>query len=312
MNKYLRKTLTIFIFIGVLFLLTGCRKGDTGARPIEGFTGLFDIFVYPMAGLMWLVGKACLGNYALAILFTTIIVRTLAWPIYAKTTDLSLKMQLAQPEIDRINQKYQAIGASKDPQTRQRMSLELRQVYKKHGIGIGGCLLPLLQFPIFIGFFDTLYRIPVTFEKGGWAGRLFTNHMIGSIDLFKGREGSTIQLWGIIILAILVGLTQIFTVIYSQYTQRKQKQTVVSDIPEYRRPKQSDKQKSQAIIMNVMMYGMSIMMVVFVVLRPAALGFYWLVGNIYSSLQQILSTETQEKRKRKMEEKLNKKKEGTI
>ena len=119
MNKYLRKTLTIFIFIGVLFLLAGCRKGDTGARPIEGFTGFFDIFVYPMAGLMWLVGQACLGNYALAILFTTIIVRTLAWPIYAKTTDLSLKMQLAQPEIDKINQKYQAIGASKDPQTRQ-------------------------------------------------------------------------------------------------------------------------------------------------------------------------------------------------
>lgn len=300
-NKLLKNIGFMMIIALMLILLTACAKrSDRGIG--EGGFGFFDIFVYPMAGLMWLVAKSIgFGNYALTIFFSTIIVRSLAWPIYAKTTDLSLKMQLAQPEIEKVNLKYQQ--QSNDPMARQKMSLELRQVYKKYGIGIGGCLLPLLQLPIFMGFFEALQRIPRSYHIGNWIGSAFKVHTIGAIDLFKTRTDGGFQLWGIIILAIIVGLTQIFITVLSQHVQKKLKKDTTSHLPEYRRPKQNEKQKAQGIMMNVMMYAMTGMMIWFVVTSPAGLGFYWVVGNIFTAYQQIISNATQERRKEKLKQK---------
>lgn len=46
------------------------------------------------------------GFYIIGLLITTILVRTIAWPIYAKTNDMTLKMQLMQPELNKIQEKY--------------------------------------------------------------------------------------------------------------------------------------------------------------------------------------------------------------
>ena len=46
------------------------------------------------------------NNFGIGIIITTIIIRTIAWPIYAKSNDLSIKMAIAQPEIARIQAKY--------------------------------------------------------------------------------------------------------------------------------------------------------------------------------------------------------------
>ena len=67
------------------------------------------------------------NSFALGILFTTIIVRTLAWPIYAKTNDMSLKMSVAQPDMQRLERKY---AMRKDPESQQRKQMEMMQIYK--------------------------------------------------------------------------------------------------------------------------------------------------------------------------------------
>ena len=106
--------------------------------PIDGFKSGWDILVWPMAFLMYGIGKTVAFNYySLTILFATIIVRTLAWPIYAKTNDLSLKMKLMAPHQAKIEAKY---AGKDDPISQQRKQMEMMQLFKKYGVGPARCV----------------------------------------------------------------------------------------------------------------------------------------------------------------------------
>ncbi|HEY8395636.1 MAG TPA: YidC/Oxa1 family membrane protein insertase [Bacilli bacterium] len=296
--KTQKKYLLVAIVIVGLFLLASCKGGGVQEyKPIEGWNGIIDILVWPMAALMWGIGKtAGFGYYGLVIILATIIVRTLAWPIYAKTNDMSLKMQLLAPDQAKIEAKYEG---KTDPESQQRKQLELMQLYKKYGVGIGGCLLPFIQFPIFIAFYQTLQRVPVTRDPKYTLDFSFLNGNFLGIDLFRSRldePKTTYQTWGIIILAALVGITQIFSQILATRRQKKIKAESQANIPAYRQAQPTDVQKQTEMMMKVMMYGMTAMMVLFVYSSTAALGLYWLVGNIYSTLQSEISAKTNKKR----------------
>lgn len=305
------KYIFIFVIAVGLSLLVGCANKNANEtelyRPITEFKGFWDIFVYPIAGIMWLMGKSvAFGNYGVAIIFTTLIVRTIAWPIYAKTNDMSLKMQLMQPELDKIQQRY---AGKDDQQSKQRMSMETMQLYKKYGIGISSCLMPFIQMPIFIGFFNAVSRMPATFalEGSNWLKDIFAgNTTLFGINLtiqISDEAATRGDKWAIYILAGLVGITQVASILLSQLRQKKQKQKSQSAIPEYRRPQQTDQQKQTQLMMNIMLYGMAVMMVFLVIRRPAGLGLYWLVGNIYSALQAQLGAMQSEKRLEKLRKK---------
>jgi YidC/Oxa1 family membrane protein insertase len=290
MKKAQRYLLVAAIFMAMLFL-TGCSKNDTNVPiGINGFV-IDDIFVYPMAGLMWLIAQL-IPNYGIVIIIATLVVRTLAWPIYGKTNDMSLKMQLVAPEAEKIKQKYQG---KDDPQSQQRMQMETLQLYKKYGIGLGGCLMPLIQLPIFIGFYRTISRMPASLAYEGHWLNVFKTTKIFGVDLLQTTAGGGMQKTAIIILAVLVGLTQILSIFISQRRQKKMKQEQQSNIPSYRRPDPSVT-KSTELTMNIMLYGMAGMMVLFVIQSPAGLGLYWLVGNIYSTLQSYIGHKTSQKR----------------
>jgi YidC/Oxa1 family membrane protein insertase len=87
-----------------------------GERPIstEDATFFDWILVIPVAFVMNFFSSLLGNNFAVGILFTTIVVRTIAWPIYAKSNDMSIKMNVAQPDMARVQQKY---ATRKDPQS---------------------------------------------------------------------------------------------------------------------------------------------------------------------------------------------------
>jgi len=235
MTKKKRIVLIAIIMIS-LIILSGCRAVDQ-TRPIGDGFKFEDIFIYPIAGIMWVVAKTIgAGNYGLTIIITTILVRTLAWPIYAKTNDLSLKMKLVQPEQAKIQRKY----AGKDDEvSRQKMQIETMQLYKKYGIGLGGCLMPVFQFPIFVGVFRTISRMPATIlneanellTSGHWL-RVFNKAELFGVNLLQGQgTGNPVQKWGVIIFAALVGLTQLFSIIIMQIRQKKDEQRTIFRCP---------------------------------------------------------------------------------
>ena len=332
MNSENKKYLIVLIVFILLFAV-GCgqtmfKVGDYDkallpiAKNAYGKGGSWDFLVYPMAWLMFGVANIVGKNYALTILITTILIRSIAWPIYGKTNDMSLKMSLIAPEQQKIEAKYEG---KVDKESQQRKSMELMQLYKKYKISFTGCLMPFIQMPIFLAFYETLRRIPFTSQQFiDKYGTTFINSKKGEvqigellynvddlntkflgINLLEDKSAKGWQMWGIIILAALVAITQLGTQILSQRRTKKQKDKMEGNIPEYRRKGPSDQQKQTEIMMKVMLYSMPVMMVIFILQSPAALGWYWLVGNLFTALQGYISSKQSEKKLEKLREKFN-------
>jgi YidC/Oxa1 family membrane protein insertase len=216
------------------------------------------------------------NNFAIGILLTTIVVRTLAWPIYAKSNDMSIKMNLAQPDMQRVQNKY---AARKDPQSQQQMQMEMMQVYKKHGISVFGCLMPFLQMPIFIAMYGVVRRIAL---PGGMYTDAVTNTNFLGINLANGNDG----IIGMVLAGIVGGtmfLLQRISMKKPAYAKNTGRQNL--------NPQAQQTEKT----MKYVSYFMVIMMA-FASYSSNALALYWIFGNIYSLGQTLINRKLNEKK----------------
>ena len=221
---------------------------------------------------------------------------------HAKSNDMTLKMKLMEPEQAKIQEKY---ARRKDEESQRMMQMEMMQLYKKYKVGLGGCLMPFLQFPIFMAVFRAVSRLPYTNGSAGsadWVSKI--NSTVFGVDLFQDKTGGNqpAQLIGIIILCVLVVGTQVLQQLLANKKQKEQQEKAQADIPAYRR--QSVNQSNQmASQMKIMMWSMTGMMGVFVFSSAAGLGVYWLIGNVYAIVQQIINSKTSEQRFEKLKQK---------
>ncbi|MBE6428545.1 MAG: membrane protein insertase YidC [Planctomycetaceae bacterium] len=88
------------------------------------------------------------GNYGIAILLLTALVRLLMFPLSKKQILSSIIMQKIQPEVKRINEKFT------DPMERQKAQMELFKKYRYNPMS--GCWVMLIQLPIFIALYRAL------------------------------------------------------------------------------------------------------------------------------------------------------------
>lgn len=237
------------------------------------------VFIIPLAWLFASIGGIFGNSFAWGILFGTIILRTLLWPVYAKTNDATLKMQLAQPELQRMQAKY---ANRKDPASMQKKQMETMAIYKKHGISIFGCLTPLIQMPIFMAMFQVVQRLPIS--GGMFAERVSrTTMLFGLIDL---RGGGWTD-WSAIVLSVLVGITMFMV---NRLSTKK---------PSYMKNTGTQVKSAQAVqterTMKIVMYVMIIFMV-FASIQSNALAFYWVVANIYTTGQTLINRKISEKK----------------
>ena len=120
--------------------------------PVTSILGAVLLFFYGYGVPWWL-----------SIVFLTIILRAVLFPLTAKQIRSMRAMQELKPEIDRIREEHRD-----DP---QRMQQEVMRLYRERNLNpLGSCLPVLLQVPVFIGIFY------VILEFGGSAG------MIGGTD----------------------------------------------------------------------------------------------------------------------------------
>ncbi len=110
--------------------------------------GWFDIISKPLLVSLKFFYKY-LGNYGLAIILLTIIIKLLFWPLTHKSFSSMKGMQQIQPEMKKLQEKYKD---NKEELARQQMGL-----YKKYKVNpLGGCLPMLLQIPVFIALYRGL------------------------------------------------------------------------------------------------------------------------------------------------------------
>lgn len=322
-NRY---KFVIVIFLGILILsLTGCRMDSQRwySKPYttyaqewidlwEGGKGVWNaiwawpitIISYPIAFLCSSIGKLFGGSYFWGIFFTTIIVRTLAWPIYSKQNGMSLKMQLMQPEMAKIQRKYQG---RQDPRSQQMMQQEMMKLYKKYKVNPLGCMTTMfLQFPIFMSMYEVVQRTNATkttaingavgvVKSGKFA--LDNTKIFGFFEMNTSFFDATEMKDKIFALVVALAFGGI-TILQQKLGQRP---------PKYQkqRPQNQNKQQSeQQKTMKYMMIMMNVMFV-FMSLSNTTLAIYWLIGGIYQIFQAQLGRKINEIQYYKLQEKNN-------
>ena len=110
--------------------------------------GWFSILAKPM---FWLLTQFHMitGNYGIAIILLTIVVRILLFYPSLKSAMSMEEMKKIQPQILVLREKYK-----KDP---AKMNAEMMKLYKDHKVNpVGGCLPMLLQLPFFVALYNVL------------------------------------------------------------------------------------------------------------------------------------------------------------
>ena len=110
--------------------------------------GMFHFITKP---LFWLIDRlySMLGNFGLAILAVTVLVKGLFFPLQSKSYELMAKMKKLQPEMERIRSQIT---------DRAQQQQALMELYKKEKINpAAGCLPVLLQIPVFFALYKVLF-----------------------------------------------------------------------------------------------------------------------------------------------------------
>ncbi len=134
------------------------QKVDHGIEKTLHF-GIFNpISVFFLKVLRWIYDRV--GNYGLAIILLTLLIRIVLFPFMHKSTVSMRKMQKVQPKVKAIQEKYKKHKG--DPQMRAKMNQEMMELYKVEGVNpMGGCLPMLIQLPILWALY-TLFAYSIT------------------------------------------------------------------------------------------------------------------------------------------------------
>lgn len=219
-----------------------------------GYEGLWNsIFVKPLAFvILWF--NNFVNSAGLALIITSLIIRLIAYPLTKKTAMQSEILKEAQPELNRLEKKYEG---KTDQESIMRKNQEMMMIYKKYNINpVSGCLFAFIQLPLFIAFLEAINRVPALFEETFLGLQMGTTPQIG---LFN--QGNFLYL----ILIILVGVTTYFSFRMNKTTQQEG----------------TNPMKNMTNIMTVMIIIMGLFM-------TSALCIYWITTNLFTIAQNLL------------------------
>jgi len=171
----------------------------TNFKLVSEYEGLWaSLFVKPLA---WLILKAgtLLKNYGLSLVVISILIRLVLMPLTKKTAMQSENLKKAQPEIDRINKKYEG---KTDQQSQMQKSQDTLLVYQKYNINpMSSCLFALIQIPLLFAFIEAINRTPAIFE-----GKFLGLHL-GTTPFVAIKSGQ----WWYLILVVILGVITYFS-----------------------------------------------------------------------------------------------------
>ena len=204
--------------------------------------------VNPMTAMIDFNASLFHGNYGLAIILMTLIIRLVIMPLTVKQFKtqkvMKTKMDALKPEMNAIQEK---LKKTTEPDKKAELQKELMGLYQKHGVNPlnMGCLPMLIQMPILMGFY---YAIKGSHE--------IATHTFLWFNLGEAN----------IAMAIIAGAVYYFQ----------------SKISLQQMPEEQQKQ------MKMMTMLSPIMILFFSFSAPAALPLYWSIGGLFLIGQTLL------------------------
>ncbi|TWU47628.1 Membrane protein insertase YidC [Rubripirellula tenax] len=234
------------------------------------YYGWFERFAKLLGKLLHVLSGV--GNYALAIILLTVIVRAAMFPLSRKAAVNAQKMQELAPELKKITEQYKD-----DMEGRMKAQRELQ---KRVGFNpMAGCLPMFLQLPIFIGLYRALsvdieLRQQPVFSGWDWASNLAGPDMFAywgdwMMDYFAGRGTGWLGPYFNILPVIVVGLF---------LAQQKMFMPPATD--------------EQTAMTQKMMNIMTLMMGLFFFRVPAGLCIYFITSSLWGIGERILVKKT--------------------
>lgn len=93
------------------------------------------------------------GNWGLVLVLLTVLLRLIMWPLMQAQGRTTARMQVMQPRIKEIQEKYKD---KRDPDSQRAMQTEMQQLYRDHNFNPAGCFSTLLPFPVLIALWSTI------------------------------------------------------------------------------------------------------------------------------------------------------------
>lgn len=276
-----KKTQRLLFVVAAVLLLTGCGRivGEDGQVLPEKIIylsttfsqminneGWFEaLFVWPFAQLINFLAQYI--NVAIAVVVVTIFSRIVILPLSIKSAVQTQKMQVIQPQLLKIQAKYEG---KTDDQSKMAMSQEMMNLYQKYDINplgtIGGTFL---NFPIMIAIWQAVQRASSVME-GSFLGLSMDVKPLTEITTNLVGSG-----WKYIILIVLLAITQFVSVKLPTYLARKNM-------------KERDRKNAKANDQTETMMNMTLVMIVVMsISMPTAMSFYWIVSAIVQSIQTV-------------------------
>jgi YidC/Oxa1 family membrane protein insertase len=195
------------------------------------------------------------GNYGIAIILLTILVRALMFPLGRKQALSAQKMQNLQPHLKELQEKF------KDD--KERLTKETFALYKAHGVNpIGGCLPALIQLPIFVGLWQALNTsFPLRHASFLWIHDLAAPDMLFHFPVAIPFLGDWFNLLPFVVVALMLVQTKLFA--------------PPATTPEAEM--QQKMMKYMMIFMGVMFYKV-----------PSGLGIYFITSSLWAIGERLL------------------------
>ena len=281
-----------------------------------------EIIGYPLGLIMWLIYQIPPHNYALSIIFFTLITKVILFPLSVKQQKSSAAMAAFQPKLEKLKKQY--------ANNQQKLQEEQMKLYSEEGINpMASCLPLFIQFPILYGIFDVVYR-PIThilrfnkdiinsakeitkelFTAGGGTVPSYFEHRpeiyivkeiqnnpdafasLNNPEFISAVQNFNNKLFGIVDLGDIPTLhpevwnaaAVVLLIIPIMAGIIQLIMTVYMQI----RNKKMNPDAPNMAGMNVMFYVMPLFSVWLAFRYPAGIGFYWTMSSFFSLLQSIL------------------------
>ena len=279
--------------------------GDNIQVEIEGKTWgdawkvgfLSGLLVYPIG---WLIDKIAVGFVGtgvaqgwaslLAILFVTIIVRSLMLAATFKQTTSSSKMQELQPEIAKIQAKYP--NSNTNNYEKQRLAQETQALYKKHKINpFMSIITMIVQFPVFICVWGAMQGSAVL-STGRVLGLNLSQSISSVLTTWSNWPNPATGVWTALGLFLLMAGAQTVAMLLPQWLAKAKKKKIAKLGRNPAQKESDNKMKWFTYIMLAMIIFMGFSLV-------SALGVYWLVGALFSIAQTLITHAVMNRKKAK-------------
>jgi len=230
-------------------------------------TLLTAIGMNPDDGLTWV----------LSIVGLVLVVRAALIPIFVKQIKSQRRMMEVAPQIKKIQDRYKG---KKDQFSREAMSRETMELYKRTGTNpLSSCLPLLIQMPIFFGLFSVLQNAQHELVGVGLLNQALSLSF-GESSLFGAPLKLAISTADGNVLVIVIASLMVVLMTGSQFITQKQIMSK-NQSPEM---KASPTYKQQQMLLYILPLVFAFSGFTF----PLGVMFYWLTSNIWTMVQQFI------------------------